>query len=109
MLGVDRNVLRRSTAIAAIPPETRAALRRAGLDDNQSALLSIAASPIDEQLKKINEYSGGRAASQQNDSELRLQALMRAWNNCDQPTKGRFVDTVVRDHIASSASEASAP
>jgi ParB-like chromosome segregation protein Spo0J len=109
VLGVDRNVLRRSTAIAAIPPETRAEIRKAGLDDNQSALLSIAASPVDQQLAKINEYSARRLSTPPNESELRYQTLMRAWDNCDQPTRARFVDTVVREHIASSAPDISAP
>jgi ParB-like chromosome segregation protein Spo0J len=107
-LGVDRNVLRRAVAIAAIPPETCAAIRTAGLDDHQAALLSIAVTPIEQQLEKIKEHSNPKISAPSSLAKLQLQALLRAWENADKRTRMRFITEIVQPYIAQSQPDATA-
>jgi ParB-like chromosome segregation protein Spo0J len=104
ILGVDRNTLRRAAAIAGIPPENKTAIRKAGLDDNQTALLSIAATPADRQLEKIQSYSAANMASLSHD-DLAFQALKRAWENAGQSARARFITEMVKPYAAQSQSE----
>jgi ParB family chromosome partitioning protein len=64
ILGVSRRDLGRFEKIAGISPEAKEEARRAGLDDNQNALLEIAQVPAGKQIAKVQElkqeYSGGR-------------------------------------------------
>jgi hypothetical protein len=60
-LGVDRDEARRAVKIASITPEAREAAREAGLDDNQSALLRIAAAPADDQVKAVEKIAEAKA------------------------------------------------
>jgi ParB-like chromosome segregation protein Spo0J len=103
-LGVSRNTLRRAAAIAGIPLKNRKAIREAGLDNNQSALLLIAATPVDRQLEKINA-SAAKKASPSHD-ELAFQALKRAWENAGQSARARFITEMVEPYAAPSQSEA---
>ena len=48
-LGLSRQQLQRAAKIAAIDPEAKAAAKKAGLDDNQGALLEAAAAPKEQQ------------------------------------------------------------
>jgi ParB-like chromosome segregation protein Spo0J len=106
-LGVDRNVLRRAAAIASISPEACAAVKKAGLDRNQAALLSIAATPVERQLEKINEYSAGSAPTSR--AEIRFQALVRAWENADRGARARFIAEIVAPYSAEAQSKITAP
>jgi hypothetical protein len=64
ILGVSRRDLGRFEKIAGISAEAKDAARRAGLDDNQNALLAIAAVPAGKQVAKVRElkeqYADGR-------------------------------------------------
>jgi ParB family transcriptional regulator, chromosome partitioning protein len=52
-LGIKRQEVDRSIKIAAITPEAKEAARVAGIDDNQSALLRVAAVPADRQAEVV--------------------------------------------------------
>jgi ParB-like chromosome segregation protein Spo0J len=54
-LGIERTDARRAITIASIMPEAKESARKAGMDDNQSRLLEIAAQPIEQQVKKVAE------------------------------------------------------
>ncbi|MDA9530049.1 ParB/RepB/Spo0J family partition protein [Bradyrhizobium sp. CCBAU 25338] len=106
-LGVDRNALRRAAQIASIPPAARAAITAAGLDDNQSALLAIAAVPQSEQLAKVEEFAASRAdrgsvTPAANEAEFR--ALARAWEKANDDARARFMAEIVDPYRASANS-----
>jgi ParB-like chromosome segregation protein Spo0J len=103
-LGIDRSALRRAAAIASIPPDACAAIKEAGLDDNQSALLSIAATPAEHQLEKINEYSRSNS-NPSSRAALQFESLMRAWEATDKRTRMRFIAEIVEPYTAQSQSE----
>lgn len=107
-LRIGRSALRRASTIASIPAESRAAIRKAGLDDNQSALLAIAATPVEQQLDKINEYLANGPSAPTSRAEIRFQALMRAWENADRSERERFITEVVAPYTAASQSAATA-
>jgi len=52
-LGVNREEARRAVRIASIAPEAREAAREAGLDDDQSALLRVAAAAPETQVQVV--------------------------------------------------------
>jgi ParB family chromosome partitioning protein len=54
-LGIERTDARRAINIASIMPEAKEWARKAGMDDNQSKLLEIAAQPVEQQVKKVVE------------------------------------------------------
>lgn len=60
-LGVNRNEARRAVRIAGIAPEAKEAARKAGLDDNQSALLKIASYADDYQVEAVAEIVKAKA------------------------------------------------
>jgi ParB-like chromosome segregation protein Spo0J len=54
-LRIERTDARRAIKIASIVPEAKESARKAGVDDNQSQLLEVAAQPIEQQVKKVAE------------------------------------------------------
>jgi ParB-like chromosome segregation protein Spo0J len=52
-LGISEPAARRAVRIAGIAPEAREAAREAGLDDNQSALLKVAAAAPEKQIEVL--------------------------------------------------------
>jgi Bifunctional DNA primase/polymerase, N-terminal len=64
ILGVSRRDLGRLLKIAGIQPKAKEEARRAGLDDNQNALLEIAGGPVGKQVERVRElneqYADGR-------------------------------------------------
>ena len=62
-LGVDRNEAQRSIKIAEITDEAKDAAREAGLDDNQSALLKVAAEPVEKQVEAVEQIVKAKAAA----------------------------------------------
>jgi len=52
-LGIDEKEVRNATKIAAITPEAKEAARAARLDDNQSALLTVAEAPPEQQRAMV--------------------------------------------------------
>ena len=57
-----RNTVRRAVRIASIAPEAREAAREAGLDDNQSALLRVAAAAPETQVEVVAEIVEARTS-----------------------------------------------
>jgi ParB-like chromosome segregation protein Spo0J len=64
-LGVNREEARRAVRIASIAPEAREAAREAGLDDNQSVLLTVAAAPHEQQVAAVAVIVEARATPRQ--------------------------------------------
>lgn len=103
-LGEDRNVIQRAVKIAAIAPEAKEAAKAAKLDDNQSALLQVAAEPTAEaQVAKVQEIAERRRQSHpttpQTDPPYSAQAfatwlLERVKKPADRETLVEYVKTV---------------
>jgi hypothetical protein len=62
-LGVDKDSAYRATKIAKISSAAKDAARSAGLENNQSALLKIAAAPADRQPAVVHDIAAARLAS----------------------------------------------
>jgi ParB/RepB/Spo0J family partition protein len=62
-LDVDRAEVRRAIKIDSITPEAKKAATDAKLDDNQSALLRVAAVPAEQQVEEVQRISSQRALS----------------------------------------------
>lgn len=106
-LGVDRNELRRAAQIASIQPEARAAVTAAGLDDNQSALLAIAALPQSEQLAKVQALSArrtDRVFTGLTADNAEFEALARAWRKAHAAARSRFMAEIVDPYRAAGVS-----
>jgi ParB family transcriptional regulator, chromosome partitioning protein len=61
-LGISEPEVRRSNKIASIAPEAKQASIDAGLDDNQSALLRVAAAPAEKQVEAVAKIVAAKAA-----------------------------------------------
>lgn len=69
-LGISRDQAARALKIDSIAPEAKAAAAEAGLADNQSALLKVAAEPTPEaQAEKVAEIERTKAEPKQRDEE----------------------------------------
>jgi len=75
-LDVDRQYIRRAKQIASLAPEAKAAARDVGLDDNQSALLTAAKAPAQQQAAIIRQYADEKRIkeAQRADKGARLSA-----------------------------------
>jgi ParB/RepB/Spo0J family partition protein len=88
-LGLTRQGLQRAAKIAAIDPEAKAAAKKAGLDDNQGALLEAAAAPKEQQkdvitelaLKKARKPKGKQRAGK--DVNATVEAILRDFGASD--------------------------
>jgi ParB family chromosome partitioning protein len=58
--GYERTDVQRAVKVASITPEAEVAAREAGLDDNQSALLKVAAEEPEAQVAKVEEIAGAK-------------------------------------------------
>jgi len=100
-LGVAEHEVQRAVKIAAISDEAKEAAREAGLDDNQSALLSVAREPIERQVERVAEIkAAGKvvvpAAKEWEDVEQeQRRSLMAAWNKASPTVRAWFRENVV--------------
>ena len=60
VLGMPRREIQRGTKIASLTPEAKEAAKAAGIDDNQSKLLRVAAATADKQVDLINHLTAHR-------------------------------------------------
>jgi ParB family chromosome partitioning protein len=72
-LGVPRQEVERARKIASISPEAREAVKEAGLDDNQSALLEVAKEPPEQQAARVAELKQKRASARRS-AKLKVKA-----------------------------------
>lgn len=78
-LGIDRTEAQRAVKIASIAPEAKAAVAAAGISDNQSALLRVAAeTSAENQLAAIKREREKSEAHKQNRQTDRIIALTEA-------------------------------
>jgi ParB/RepB/Spo0J family partition protein len=60
-LGIERTEAQRAVKIATITPEAKEAAREAGIDDNQSKLLKIAAAAPEHQVETVHKLAAARS------------------------------------------------
>lgn len=70
-LGITRDEVRRAEKIDSIAPEAKDAAREVGIDDNQSALLRVAARPASEQVAAVHEIAEARRTKVERDVKER--------------------------------------
>lgn len=92
-LAMDRDDVRRAVKVASLSEEAQAAARRAGLDDNRTALLAAArkAEPA-EQVMVLESWSVPKRESDV--IEAQVKALMNAWNRATEEARERFLSLV---------------
>lgn len=71
--------LRRDLQIASVAPEALDEARRAGLADNQDALLKIARAPAGQQIAKVHEITERKASGIDRDLKLEAAENMARW------------------------------
>jgi predicted methyltransferase MtxX (methanogen marker protein 4) len=71
-LEVKEPEARRSIKIAALPQETKQAAVEAGLDDNQSALLKVAAKPPEEQVEEVKAVAAAKERKAEHKLDSRI-------------------------------------
>jgi len=101
--GVTERGAQRAVRIASIAPEAREAAREAGLDDNQSALLRVAAAPREQQVEAVAGIVEARAAPRETPptivldaSEYMVEPSERPGNESLSPAEGLAVDVLPR-------------
>jgi len=98
-LGIDPKAIRNAAKIASITPEAKEAAREAGIDDNQSKLLKVAAAPPSQQVAAVRKLAA--PISDDDSVDKQVAAVMAAWNRAgpearekvraliDQPVMGK--------------------
>lgn len=99
-LGITREEVRRAEKIDSITPEAKEAAREAGIDDNQSALLSVAREPPERQLARIDEIRrAGRVEpvvkEWEDVEDEQRRSLLNAWNRASPNVRAWFRESVV--------------
>lgn len=83
-LGLDRDEVRRAKKIASIEPEAKEAARAAGIDDNQSKLLAVAAEKTPEaQIAKVVSFTKAKERQAADDHEVSAawrRSFEKVWN-----------------------------
>ena len=99
-LGLTRQSAQRAVKIDGLSADAKAAARDAGLGDNQSALLSVAATPPEEQTRRIAEIVEARtkpAPAIKNAFESEedwRRALFTVWNRGAQDWRERALEAM---------------
>lgn len=105
-LGIDRSEIQRAVKISKITAEAKEAAAKAGLSDNQSALLAAAAVSPERQVEAIHNYADAkkRAAdaranvpAQKDWTDVEAEQkrrLMSAWNAASPDVKQWFRDAM---------------
>jgi ParB-like nuclease family protein len=107
-LGITRDEVRRSRAVAKISPKAKRAAKASGLADNQAALLEVSKEPPQAQESKVHELANRKREKKRTlsrDEKKQLKALKRAfaraqdfkiaWNGASEPVRQKFVKTVL--------------
>ena len=90
-LGLERTEVDRAIKLAGLPDEVKKAAKDAGLDDNQSALLKVAAEPSAEaQLKAIKEKKDRDEAQKQKLNSAEKEASRLKWEE-EQEAKAKRI------------------
>jgi ParB-like chromosome segregation protein Spo0J len=97
-LGIDRDAVNRSIKIDSITPEAKQAAIDAGLDDNQSALLRVAAAPEETQIEVVEGIVTAKASGvtktvrkRRDGSEITI-----IDTSADDGPDGQFTDPIIR-------------
>lgn len=93
-LGVTPQAVRRAEKIARIVPAAKAAVRDAGLDDNQSKLLKIAAADPEDQVKIVHQIIEKKQKPPQSQHERQLARLYDAWIAADPAVRREFLSLI---------------
>ena len=113
-LNISREAVRRSKKIAGISPKAKKAAKKAGLDDNQSALLKAAKKSTPKgQTKKVRELAKSKQASRGHSPSPRevkqLKALKKAyaaaykfkkaWKRATVAVRQKFIKKILQPSI----------
>lgn len=107
-LGVTRDEIRRSRAVAKISRQAKRAAEAAGVAGNQKVLLEVAKEPKNAQVAKVHELANRKREKKRTlsrNEKKQLKALKRAfaqaqdfkiaWNGASEPVRQKFVKTVL--------------
>jgi ParB-like chromosome segregation protein Spo0J len=107
-LGITRDEVRRSRAVAKISRKAKRAAKATGLADNQAALLEVSKEPTQAQESKVHELANQKREKKRaisRDEKKQLKALKRAfaqaedfkraWNGASAHVRKKFVKTVL--------------
>jgi ParB family transcriptional regulator, chromosome partitioning protein len=107
-LGITRDEVRRSMAVAKISRKAKHAAEAAGVADNQKILLEVAKEPKNAQVAKVHELANRkrdkkRAVSREEKKQFkalkrafaRAQDFKIAWNGASEPVRKKFVKIVL--------------
>lgn len=107
-LGIDRDDARRAVKVASMSQEAKDAAHEAGIDDNRTALLKVAAETTPEaQVAKISELAVAKIRKPvpiPSRAELDAQdraALIRIWRECSPAVRTWFMKVVADETRAS--------
>jgi hypothetical protein len=106
--GVTRQELRRANKISAIEPAAKAAIKSAGLCDNQSLLLQIASVEPSEQAKKVADIvacNGPKDETASGADEREFQIIANAWGRARQSVRARFIAEIVGPYSANAVQQ----
>lgn len=91
-LGITHRDARRSIQIAAITPEAREAAKEAGLDNNQTKLLQVAAAPSSEQVEAVRRII--EPLSDEQIIDKHVAELTAVWNRASPTARGIFLRSI---------------
>jgi ParB-like chromosome segregation protein Spo0J len=96
-LGLDRDAVRRAVKISSISEQAKQAAIEAGIADNQSALLAVAAAS--DQIAEVARIQAarGRAAPpkvERKDDASQYRQLMWQWNAASDLVRRRFLEAI---------------
>jgi ParB-like chromosome segregation protein Spo0J len=107
-LGITRDEVRRSRAVAKISPKAKHAAKASGLADNQAALLQVSKGPRRAQENKVHELANRKREKKRTlsrDEKKQLKALKRAfrqaedfkiaWDGASEHVRQKFVKTML--------------
>jgi ParB-like nuclease domain len=93
-----RKEIERAVKIAAIAPEAKAAAAAAGLNNSQTALLTVAQAAPEQQARVVEELAARKAypVPDVDPAEREFNRLLRAWVAASDPARERFMVHVRR-------------
>ena len=91
---MSRDEVRRARKIAGMRPEAKAAAKAAGIDDNQTALLKVAAAPDDTQIEAVAEIIEPKAKTPHAPGGPEPAAIEPVSDNCDDEVRANLAEIV---------------
>lgn len=97
-LGISEPEARRAVKIASITPKARQAARSAGLADNQSALLKVAAAPAEDQVETVATIAKSKAQTPKPPGQERKARPLHSLENVSAGEFARWIKITTPDN-----------